>query len=160
MAPNHDWHDLQADMAELRADLTTIARSLRMLPPWEDERWWSRWKQVNDAFSRPYLYEKLSLAADVLHPRSPRSDLIHSASQYVLFFFDIPELYEHLDAVAEWEPQPGRAGQRWSETICAAAWRVLIASRPDVGGFTAPDWGTPTSFVCQSPQDHGDGHGT
>src|SRR5947209_8372285 len=48
-------------------------------------------------------------------------------------FFDNPALYEHLDAVAgTWHPQvPGAVGRRWSEGICAAAWRVLVATEPD-----------------------------
>jgi hypothetical protein len=51
---------------------------------------------------------------------------------YVLKFFDIPALYEHLDEVAAtWKPVvPGRVGMRWSETICSAAWRVLVAAEP------------------------------
>jgi len=58
---------------------------------------------------------------------------IHDACIYVLMFFDIPALHEHLDQVATtWIPVvPGRAGMRWSETICSAAWRVLVATEPD-----------------------------
>ena len=54
-------------------------------------------------------------------------------AKYVLMFFDNPALYEHLDAVAgTWGPQvPGGVGRRWSEGICAAAWRVLVATEPD-----------------------------
>ena len=57
---------------------------------------------------------------------------IHDACIYVLKFFDIPALYEHLDEVAAtWKPVvPGRVGMRWSETICSAAWRVLVATEP------------------------------
>jgi hypothetical protein len=67
-----------------------------------------------------------------------RSDLeiitnsMHMLPPWVLKFFDIPALYEHLDEVAAtWNPVvPGRVGMRWSETICSAAWRVLVATEP------------------------------
>jgi hypothetical protein len=54
-------------------------------------------------------------------------------AKYVLMFFDNPVLYEHLDAVAgTWDPPvSGAVGRRWSEGICAAAWRVLVATEPD-----------------------------
>lgn len=26
---------------------------------------------------------------------------------------------------------PGTIGRRWAETLCAAAWRVLVATEPD-----------------------------
>ena len=47
-------------------------------------------------------------------------------------FFDNPALHEHLDLIADhWETKvPGRIGRRWAETVCAAAWRVLLASEP------------------------------
>ena len=50
----------------------------------------------------------------------------------MLKYFDIPALYEHLEEVAAtWNPVvPGRVGMRWSETICSAAWRVLVATEP------------------------------
>jgi hypothetical protein len=48
-------------------------------------------------------------------------------------FFDNPALHEHLEAVQSgwlW-PVAGRVGRRWVEEICAAAWRVIVATEPD-----------------------------
>lgn len=61
----------------------------------------------------------------------------------MLILFDNPVLYEHLNAVqATWNPAaPGGIGRRWSQAVCAAAWRVLVAEEPgNVNGnnFRAP----------------------
>jgi len=132
--------------ADIGSDLRIIINSMRMLPPWVPaeavlsglERggapWWSRFKEVDEGFSLTYLKEKLAVIMEDLDPDSQaeRRD-IHDACIYVLMFFDIPALYEHLDQVATtWIPVvPGRVGMRWSETICSAAWRVLVATEPD-----------------------------
>jgi hypothetical protein len=96
--------------------------------------WWSRFKEVNESYSLTYLKEKLTMVMENLDPDSQvaRSD-IHEACVYVLKFFDIPALHEHLDEVATtWIPVvPGSVGMRWSETICSAAWRLLVATAPD-----------------------------
>jgi hypothetical protein len=117
-----------------------------MLPPWVPaetvlpgmERggaaWWSRFEEVDGAYSLTYMEQKLTLIMEGLDPDSQAERRhIHEACIYVLMFFDIPALYEHLDQVGTtWIPVvPGRTGMRWSETICSAAWRVLVATEPD-----------------------------
>jgi hypothetical protein len=127
--------------ADIRKDLEIIINSMHMLPPWVPPQgvgrggaaWWSRFQEVKDGFSLQYLAEKLTLIMEDLDPDTQAErHLIHEACIYVLMFFDIPSLYEHLDKVANiWTPVvPGRAGRRWSETICSAAWRVLVATEP------------------------------
>jgi hypothetical protein len=131
--------------ADIHSDLRIIINSMRMLPPWVPaeaimpwlERggppWWSRFKEVHDSYSLRYLKEKLTMIMESLDPdRQADRSGIHEACIYVLKFFDIPALYEHLDQVATtWIPVvPGSVGKRWSETICSAAWRVLVATEP------------------------------
>ena len=133
--------------ADIRSDLRIIINSMRMLPSWVAveameqpslERggaaWWSRFKEVDESYSLRYLSEKLTVIMANLDPdRQAGRDDIHQACIYVLMFFDIPALYGHLDQVAAtWIPVvPGSVGKRWSETICSAAWRVLVATEPD-----------------------------
>jgi hypothetical protein len=53
---------------------------------------------------------------------------VYNACRYLLLLFDHPQLDEHLDDVVggmDWAT-PGQTGKRWRETICAAAWRVLL----------------------------------
>ena len=112
---------------------------MHMLPPWVPAAgrggpaWWSRFAEFDQSYSLQQLAEYLAEIMEVLDPdvRAARHR-IHNACIYVLKFFDIPALYEHLDQVAAaWKPAvPGRAGMRWSETICPAAWRVLVATEP------------------------------
>lgn len=143
--------------ADIRGDLRIIINSMRMLPPWVPgevlipslERggaaWWSRFEEVYESYSLTYLKEKLTVIMETLDPdrQAERPD-IHEACIYVLMFFDIPALYEHLDQVATtWIPVvQGSVGKRWSETTCSAAWRVLVATEPDdrhaVDRFVSP----------------------
>ena len=129
-------------------DVEFISNSLRMLPPWDwDEGgWWPKFGELAQ-FSEDYLTEKLAWITTVwqragMGERESAGD----RATYVLKFFDNPALYEHLDAVAgTWDPQvPGGVGRRWSEGICAAAWRVLVATEPDnvySHNFTVPSSG-------------------
>jgi hypothetical protein len=62
----------------------------------------------------------------------------------VLFLFDNPRLHEHLDAVqSTWSPQvPGGIGRRWTEALCAAAWRIIVCeedNNTDSNNFTLHD---------------------
>jgi len=125
--------------ADIRSDLEIITNSMHMLPPWVPaaERggpaWWSRFEESGQGYSLQHLAGYLAEIMEVLDPDAGAArHRIHSACIYVLKFFDIPALYEHLDEVAAaWQPVvPGRAGMRWSETICSAAWRVLVATEP------------------------------
>ena len=140
---------------DITDDLDVIENSLRMLPAWsvddlrpEDQpinigppgqpryvyfdpgTWWERFAELSGDSHR-YLHEKLAGIMPELRAGQP------SAAAYLLMFFDNPAVHEHLDVVAgHWETKvPGRIGQRWAETLCAAAWRVLLASespmRPD-----------------------------
>jgi len=124
--------------ADIRSDLEIITNSMHMLPPWVPAAgrggpaWWSRFGEFDQSYSLRQLAGDLAEIMEVLDPdaRAP-GHRIHSACIYVLKFFDIPALYEHLDEIAAWQPAvPGRAGIRWSETICSAAWRVLVATEP------------------------------
>jgi hypothetical protein len=125
--------------ADIRSDLKIITNSMHMLPPWVPAAgrggpaWWSRFAEFDQSYSRQQLAGCLAEIMEVLDPdvRAARHR-IHNACIYVLKFFDIPALYEHLDEVAvTWQPVvPGRAGMRWSKTICSAAWRVLVATEP------------------------------
>jgi hypothetical protein len=126
--PSHDPRDAEF-----------IQKSLRMLPPWDWRDWWDEFCRISGS-DRVYLDEKLSILLD------DWSDYAGAWSRapYVLMFFDNPALYEHLDAVAgSWEsPIPGRAGQRWSQQICQAAWRALVADdhhSPYHHNFQIPD---------------------
>jgi hypothetical protein len=125
--------------ADIRSDLEIITNSMHMLPPWVPAAgrggpaWWSRFEEFDQSYSLQHLAEYLAEIIEVLDPDvGAARHRIHDASIYVLKFFDIPALYEHLDEVAAaWRPVvPGRAGMRWSETICSAAWRVLVATEP------------------------------
>jgi hypothetical protein len=125
--------------ADIRSDLEIITSSMHMLPPWVPAAgrggpaWWSRFEEFDQSYSLQHLAEYLAEIIEVLDPDvGAARHRIHDASIYVLKFFDIPALYEHLDEVAAaWRPVvPGRAGMRWSETICSAAWRVLVATEP------------------------------
>ncbi len=124
---------------DIRHDLEIISNSIRLLPQWDwgdvySEAalvgWWSRFGELSGN-SREYLFSKLTGIMEELDPMDRRR--AGRACMYILLFFDIPALYEHLDAVAgTWSPEvPGRVGRRWSETICAAAWRVFVATEPD-----------------------------
>jgi hypothetical protein len=124
--------------ADIRSDLKIITNSMHMLPPWVPAAgrggaaWWSRFEELDQSYSLQLLAEYLAEIMEVLDPdvRAARHR-IHNACIYVLKLFDIPTLYEHLDQVATWKPVvPGRAGMRWSQTICSAAWRVLVATEP------------------------------
>lgn len=125
--------------ADIRGDLEIISNSMHMLPPWVPvagrggPAWWSRFEELSQGYSLQQLAGYLTEITEVLDPdvRVARHQ-IHNACAYVLKFFDSPALYEHLDEVAAgWRPAvPGRAGMRWSETICSAAWRVLVATEP------------------------------
>jgi len=139
--------------ADLRSDLEIITNSMHMLPPWVPvagrggPAWWSRFEELDQGYSPQRLAEYLAEIIEVLDPdvHAPRHR-IHNACIRVLKFFDIPALYEHLDQVAvTWQPVvPGRAGMRWSQTICSAAWRVLVATEPyDMHAhdrFVPPSW--------------------
>jgi hypothetical protein len=125
--------------ADIRGDLEIIANSMHMLPPWVPAAgrggrgWRSRFAELDQSYSLQQLAEYLAEIMEALDPEARAArHRIHSACVYVLKFFDIPALYEHLDQVAAtWKPAvPGRAGMRWSETICSAAWRVLTATEP------------------------------
>lgn len=125
--------------ADIRSDLKIITNSMHMLPPWVPAAgrggpaWWFRLEESGQGCSPQQLAGYLAEIMEVLDPdvRAARHR-IHNACTYVLRLFDIPALYEHLDEVAAtWKPAvPGRAGMRWSETICSAAWRVLVATEP------------------------------
>jgi hypothetical protein len=123
---------------DIRHDLEIVANSIRLLPKWDwgdiyskeaPDGWWSRFGELSGN-SREYLFEKLTAIIEELDSRDRYR--AGQACIYILMFFDNPALYEHLDTVAgTWSPQiPGRAGKRWSETICAAAWRVFVATQP------------------------------
>ena len=124
--------------ADIRADLEIITNSLHMLPPWVPAvgrggpGWWSRFAEFDQGCSLRQLAEYLAEITDVLDPElGAARHRIHDACICLLKVFDIPALYEHLDNVAAWKPVvPGRTGMRWSETICSAAWRVLVATEP------------------------------
>jgi hypothetical protein len=130
---------------DLEQDLEFITNSLRMLPSWENEEdWWRRFSEITD-YSLEYLTEKLAWITRYWRQGGAREpDFASDRAQYVLMFFDNPALYEHLDEVAEWSRARnlrGRVGRRWSEELCAAAWRVLIAeepNNPDSHNFSVP----------------------
>jgi hypothetical protein len=116
-------------------DLEFISNSLRMLPrwDWDEGGWWPQFGELA-GFSEDYLTEKMAWITTYWRKAGVRDrQVAGDRAKYVLMFFDNPALYEHLDAVAgTWDPQvPGGVGRRWSEGICAAAWRVLVATEPD-----------------------------
>lgn len=120
-------------MLDIAADIELIANSLQKLPGWHwdhDDDWWPRFAELT-GFSRRYLAEKLAGLTSVwdLTDRPTACE----ACRYVLMFFDNSALYELLDLTeSTWErPVSGRLGQRWSETICSAAWRVIVATQPE-----------------------------
>lgn len=158
---------MKATVVDITDDLDVIENSLRMLPAWsvddlrpEDQpmnvgppgqpfylyldpgKWWERLAELS-GYGRRYLQEKLG--AIMIALRSGKLGTVSSAAEYLLMFFDNPALHEHLNLVADhWETKvPGRIGQRWAETLCTAAWRVLLASesrnRPDYH-FTLVPW--------------------
>jgi hypothetical protein len=139
---------------DIADDLDVIEGSLRMLPAWsvddlrpEDQpinvgppgqpdylyfdpgKWWDQFADLS-GYSRRYLLEKLS--GIMIELRSDKPTTASNAAAYLLMFFDNPRLHKLLDLVAgHWETKvAGRIGQRWAETLCAAAWRVLLASEP------------------------------
>jgi len=139
---------------DIADDLDVIENSLRMLPAWsvddlqpEDQpinlgppeqpvhlhfdpgTWWERFAELS-GHGRRYLLEKLS--GIMIELRSGEPLTVAGAAEYLLMFFDDPRLHELLDLVAShWETKvAGRIGQRWAETLCVAAWRVLLASEP------------------------------
>jgi hypothetical protein len=122
----------------LEEDVEFVAASLEMLPPWQSQQeWWARFSELThhsdgqNSLSMEYLMEKLSVITGDWG-KVDRHD-IRRRAEYVLLFFDNPGLYEHLDAVqGNWEPQiPGATGRRWAESLCAAAWRLLVATSRD-----------------------------
>lgn len=143
---------------DIQDDLAVIANSIRLLPPWDEKDWWARWQEIDSGFDRQYLALKLYRVVDTLYPGTKDSPgEIHDACEYLLLFFDIPQLYEHLDDVVRgMGPRlRGQEGKRWSEAICAAAWRILLAtadSRPyralsaeQLSQFFRPGWEGPAS---------------
>jgi hypothetical protein len=124
--------------ADIRGDLEIIIHSMHMLPPWVPAAgrggpaWWCRFAESGQSYSLQQMAGYLAEITGVLDPDADAArHRIHDACVYVLKFFDVPALYEHLDEVAAWKPVvPGRVGMRWSETICSAAWRVLVATEP------------------------------
>lgn len=111
-------------------DLDVISNSLRMLPSWEDERWWQELSQITK-WSLEYLEEKLEWITTVWRKASSNElEFAGDRAKYILMLFDNPALYAHLDAVQPtWHPPvPGGIGRRWVEEICAAAWRVIVAT--------------------------------
>lgn len=114
---------------DIQDDLSIIANSLKLLPAWDATRWWSRWREIDERFCGTYFASKMWLIVDTLRPGATddRRD-IHNACRYLLWFFDRPQLAEHLDEIAgvDEEPPTGQFGRRWIETACAAAWRVLL----------------------------------
>jgi hypothetical protein len=151
-------------MTNIDPDLEIIANSLRMLPAWDwddgDRSWWARYTQLcgeaapdhrGEGYSRTYLGEKLSWVATSKPehggPGCQNMQEAHERATYVLMFFDInhPAMHEHLDAVTPtFDPLiPGTIGRRWAETLCAAAWRVIVATEPDniySHNFAVPDY--------------------
>lgn len=117
----------------LDEDVKIMLNSMRMLPPWTpDDEWWDELSKLtgsgeHEGFSQEYLEEKLAFIISEPDPRRPRGAWAERA-KYVLMFFDNPRLHPHLDAVqGTWNPQvPGGIGRRWSETLCAAAWRIIV----------------------------------
>ncbi len=127
-------------------DLEFITNSLLMLPSWEHEKdWWRKFSEITD-YSLEYLAEKLAWITHYWRQAGDPdgSTFAGDRAKYVLMFFDNPALYEHLDSVAEWaraRTLRGRAGRRWSEEICAAAWRIVVAeepNNPDSNNFSMP----------------------
>jgi hypothetical protein len=114
---------------DMRDDLQIIANSLKLLPAWEVEVFWARWRDLDQRFCGSYFAAKMWLIVDTLHPgtKGDRRD-IHNACRYLLWFFDHPQLHGHLDDIAGFgdAPRLGQFGRRWAETICETAWRVLL----------------------------------
>jgi len=108
-----------------KKDIEFITNSLRMLPAWDNREWWAEFS-MKTKYSLTYLAEKLSGLTDDDWGKANRPC---RAAAYLLMFFDNPAVYEHLDSVAPtWDTRdPGRIGQRWSQQLCAAAWRILVA---------------------------------
>jgi hypothetical protein len=121
-------------------DAEFIKSSVKMLPEWGNQRWWNQFIEIS-GWSREYLGEKLRwFTGDWPEDNTEACQGV----PYVLMFFDNPDLYELLDDVAPtWQARhPGRVGRRWSEEVCAAAWRVLVAAEPDniySHNFAVPD---------------------
>ena len=130
--------------SRLDHDQEIISNSLLMLPRWENHDWWVQFSRMS-GHSMAYLQEKLAWITRVWQEAS--SDGLEWAgdrAKYVLFLFDNPALHTQLDAVQPtWNPPvAGDIGRRWSEEICAAAWRVIVATEPDNGysnNFSVPD---------------------
>ncbi|GAA4536531.1 hypothetical protein [Amycolatopsis samaneae] len=121
----------------LDEDIMIVQNSARMLPPWTpDNQWWLEFSRLtssgnNEGFSQEYLQEKLKFIISEPNPKRHRTMWTERA-KYILMFFDNPRLHRHLDAVqGTWESQvPGGIGRRWSETLCAAAWRIIVHEEP------------------------------
>ena len=149
-------------MTSIDPDLEIIANSLRMLPTWDwddgDGSWWARYLQLCGEAARDHRAESYSETISAKNsPGSPplsqnaaalAPDMweAHECAKYVLMFFDInhPAMYEHLDAVTPTFNAviPGTIGRRSAETICAAAWRVIVATEPNnhySHNFSVPD---------------------
>ena len=130
--------------SHLEHDLEIISNSLLMLPSWQHADWWQQFSRTSGR-SMQYLHEKMAWITRVWQQASSdRFDWAGDRAKYVLVFFDNPALYEHLDAVQPtWDPPvAGSIGRRWAEEICAAAWRVIVATEPDnvySNNFSIPD---------------------
>jgi hypothetical protein len=119
--------------SQLDHDLEIISNSLRMLPSWQHDDWWPQFSRKT-GHSLAYLNKKIAwITTGWQKASSHRFEFAGDRATYVLMFFDNPALYEHLDAVQPtWEPPvAGGVGRRWVEEICAAAWRVIVATEPD-----------------------------
>lgn len=130
--------------SQLDHDLKIISNSLLMLPSWQQDDWWLQFSRTSGR-SLAYLKEKMAWITRIWQEASSdRLEWARDRAKYVLMFFDNPALYEHLDAVQPtWEPPvAGGIGRRWAEEICAAAWRIIVATEPDnvdSNNFSVPD---------------------
>jgi hypothetical protein len=113
---------------DIQDDLAIIANSLKLLPRWSYREYWEHWEQIYESFAGFYFASKMWLVVDTLHPGTKDDrHQIHEACRYLLWFFDRPELADHIDELAGFAGgTAGHFGRRWIETICAAAWRVLL----------------------------------
>jgi hypothetical protein len=130
---------------DLESEMKFISNSLHMLPPWREREWWMDFSRISD-HSLGYLQEKLFWITQGWREADGGENFwAGDRAKYVLVFFDNPDLHGHLDAVQPtWNPpHRGGTGRRWAEEICAAAWRVVVATEPSnvySNNFSVAPW--------------------
>ena len=131
----------------LLSDAEHLLDLLDLLPDEDDDSFWDRLARAEnpDQADGGYFFNKLIHArSDLRRMLSGNGSItpsnLESVSQYVLMFFDRddPAMHMALEPVAGFAIEPGRVGRRWSEDICATAWRLYAPCRATWRRRSAP----------------------